>query len=134
MGGDTDIGIWPLADIRVELVVVDPDTRRVADGDAVVVFDEADAQVLDDDVGAVEDVDATASDMRRRADADQGLIGADLEARGEHHLAHDVDDLGCISGHSRLESRRAAHCHCFTSFSAGRETDGVLFGEPFNSP
>ncbi len=65
----THKGVWPLRDVRGKLVVVYPDPGGIPDGDAVVVFDETDLQVLDDDVGRVEHVKSLVGDFGCAANA-----------------------------------------------------------------
>ena len=130
----TDIGIRPVLNVGVELVVVDPDACRVADGDAVVAGDEADEQVLDDHVGGVDDVEAGAGDVRRGADADERLVGADFEAGRELDLAGEVDDCRGVAGDGGLEGGGTADSHGGAALAAGGQADGVLSRKTFNVP
>lgn len=81
------VGVGSLGDVGGEFVVIDPHASGVADRDAVVVEDEADFEVLDDDVGCVDNVDAAACDVGGRADAEEGFVGGHLETGREGDVA-----------------------------------------------
>ena len=55
-----------VADVREELVVVNPDAGAVPDGDAIIVEDMADLQVLKNDIVAVKNVDTLSCDMGQK--------------------------------------------------------------------
>ena len=71
---DTHEEVRTLGDVRGELVVVDPDTGRITNGDAVVVVDVADLEVPQNHIGAILHVNATACDVGCVLDADDGLV------------------------------------------------------------
>ena len=123
-----------VADVREELVVVNPDAGAVPDGDAIIVEDMADLEVLKNDVVAVKNVDALSCDMGRRADANKGRVGPDLETRRQSDLALDPHDLGIGASNGSDKLFGGRHKHCLSTSSTGGRTDGVVLRIPFKSP
>jgi len=114
--------------------VVDPDAGGVPDGDAVVAGDEADFEVAEDHVGDVLEVEAAAGDLRGGSDAEDGLVGADLDSRGEGDVALDEDDLWRVAGDGLLEISGVVDCYGCAALSAGGGTQRVVSREAFNTP
>lgn len=114
--------------------MVHPHPGRVADGDAVSVLDEADLQVLDNDVGYIRHVKAAAGDMSGPANADDGLVGADLGAGWELDLALDPDHLGLVASNSSAELRGVVDGHGGATLAARGCADRVVFGKALDIP
>lgn len=123
-----------IADIGEELVVVNPHAGAVPDGDAIIVENMADLQVLNNDVVPRDNIQALSSDVGRYANANDRGVGPNLEARRQSDLAFDPHDLGVGSsnGSNELFSRR--HKDCLATSTSRCRTDGVVFRIPFEPP
>lgn len=132
--GQSYIVVRPLGDVGGELVVVDPNARRVADGDAIVIEDVTDLKVLDNDIVAVEDVDASASDVRRPADANDGRVRTNLEALGKNNFALDPDDFGLSTSNGGDKILCVRCVNSFPALTTGGHADGIVLRVAFDIP
>lgn len=114
--------------------MVNPNTGAVPDGDAIIVEDMADLEVLKNDVVAVKDVDAFSCDMGRCTDANKGRVGSDLETGRKSNLALDPHDLGIGASNGSNELFGSRYKDCLATFSTGGRANGIVFGISFKSP
>jgi hypothetical protein len=114
--------------------VIHPDPGRVPDGDAVIVLDKGDLQVLNDDIGRVDHIQAAAGDVSRLANANDGLVGPNLWAGSEVELPLDLDNPALVTRNSCFEVVHIVDRHGGAPFSARGWADRIVFGETLNVP
>jgi len=80
-----------MVNVAFKLVMVDPHPGAILDRNTVVVEDKSDAEVSHNDVGSIGNSDARVQDIGSCAGANQGLVAADEQARGQFEGAFDAD-------------------------------------------
>jgi hypothetical protein len=120
----------------MELVMVNPNPCRVANGDAIIVKYMRYSEVLKDDVGRVHHIQPLAGDVSCASDANDGLVGANLGTTGrEVELALDENNLGLIAGNSCAELGRSSNRNRRPSLTSDRgSSHRVVFGEALDIP
>lgn len=114
--------------------MVNPDASAVADSDAIVVEDMANLQVLHNHIVAVVDIQSVASDVGRRSHADDGLVGADGEARDQRDLALDLDNPGHSARHRRYQLVGRRDIDSVAALAANGLAEGIVFGVALDAP
>lgn len=118
----------------MELIVVNPHSGRVGDGDGIIVKNKGDLDVADDDIVHVPDGDATLLDVGVPAHAQQGFVAADNQTGRKRDGALDVDDPGRVVGNSSNELLGRGNGNLLSAFAAGDRTDWVVLGVAFHIP
>ena len=114
--------------------MVDPDARRVPDGDAVVTQDKADLEVADNDVVDVVQIKTAARDVSGSADTYHRLVGTNFGSRGEVEVAFDQDGPRNIISHRAAKVFDGFDRYALASRAARGCADRVVFGEALDVP
>lgn len=114
--------------------MVDPDARRVPDGDAIVAQDEANLQVANNDVVDVVQIKTAAGDVSGVADTYHGFVGSNFGSRSEVEAAFDKDGSRNVIGHCVAKVGHGLDCYALASLAARGGADRVVFGEAFHVP
>ena len=110
--------------------MVDPDACAVADCHGIIVNCRK-AEVTDNDVGLVEDVETRSSDLSTLANANQRLVRPNLDSRGEVEVTLGVNHKRLCAGDCFNELSDGFHSDAFAvpGMSASGGTDRVIFCE-----
>lgn len=123
-----------LGDIRGKLIVVNPNTSTVSDGDTIGVENIADLEVLEDDIVSVKDINTLAGDMGRSTKTNQGSVGSNLETSSKLNLSLDPHDLGFGASNSSDELLSSANNSRGSSLATSSDANWVVLGITLNSP
>jgi hypothetical protein len=95
---ETIIVVLVVVQVRVELVVVDPDVAGGLDTNSITVLGEhqADLQVADDNVGDFVDVETNTDEGGLGVESKDGGVAARINLGGTGDLSRHVDDLGRV--------------------------------------
>jgi len=111
-GGNSYIKIRTVLDnvwVGGEIVVINPDTGGVLDGHAIVVKNTGESQVLDDDVGSIDESHAISRNRSILATDDGFVCSIDAKTSWQSELSFDDDGQGVCS----LEKVRLSKKHNF---------------------
>lgn len=114
--------------------MINPHAGAVADGDAVVIENLSDLQVLNNDIVAIVDVQSLAGDVGRKTNTDERSVGSDGKTSGQNDLALELDNLGCIAldGLDKLLSSR--NSHGFATLATSGDANGVVLCVTLDTP
>ncbi|KAI6758759.1 hypothetical protein HG530_010999 [Fusarium avenaceum] len=131
---DKNLLIGALVNVGGELVVIDPDASAVSNGNAVVVQNFGDLQILQNDIVAMVDINALTSDVRRQSNTDERGVGANFKAGRKSHLALQPHNLGLGALDSSNELLLCRHNDGLSALATSGDSNGVILCITFNVP
>lgn len=125
----TIVVVRTMVQVRTELVVINPHSSTVLDGDPIIVQDEADAEVANDHIVDALYRNTVSSDLGAFAFSNYTLVASNVQSGCEIERPVQIDNRWGVAFDSCEKRVLGSYRHCLASFASGGRPDGVVFAK-----